>query len=54
MNKILISGEIGWDVMPADVRKQLDEAKGKDIEIAVLKSYLASIKKFQISTGVII
>lgn len=35
MNKILISGEIGWDVMPADVRKQLDEAKGKDIEIQI-------------------
>lgn len=35
MKIINISGEIGWDVMPADVRKQLDEAKGKDIEIQI-------------------
>ena len=35
MNIINISGEIGWDVMPEDVKKQLAEAKGKDIEVHV-------------------
>jgi ATP-dependent Clp protease, protease subunit len=35
MNIINISGEIGWDVMPDDIKKQLAEAKGKDIEVHV-------------------
>lgn len=34
-NKILISGEIGWDVQPADVRRQLEAAKGGDIDIHI-------------------
>jgi len=33
MIKILISGEIGWDVMPFMIREQLDTAKGGDIEV---------------------
>ena len=32
---INISGEIGWDVMPEDIKKQLNDAKGKDIEVQV-------------------
>lgn len=35
MNIINISGEIGWDVTPDDIKKQLAEAKGKDIEVHV-------------------
>ena len=35
MKIINISGEIGWDVMPSDVKKQLEESKGKDIEVHV-------------------
>ena len=35
MNIINISGEIGWDVMPEDIKKQLNDAKGKDIEVQV-------------------
>lgn len=32
---INISGEIGWDVMPEDIKKQLNDAKGKDIEVHI-------------------
>ena len=35
MKIINISGEIGYDVMPEDVRNQLAEAGGKDIEIQI-------------------
>lgn len=35
MNIIDITGEIGWDVTPDDIKKQLAEAKGKDIEVHV-------------------
>jgi ATP-dependent protease ClpP protease subunit len=41
MKRITISGEIGWDVKPNDVRKSLDEAKGSDIE-----THLASVGGF--------
>lgn len=30
-----INGEIGWSVMPADIKKQLDDAKGKDIDVHI-------------------
>lgn len=33
MIKIMLSGEIGWDVYPEDIRNQLKEAGGKDIEV---------------------
>ncbi len=32
---INISGEIGWDVTPDEIKKQLDAAKGKDIEVHI-------------------
>lgn len=35
MNIINITGEIGWDVMPDDIKKQLAEANGKDIEVHI-------------------
>lgn len=30
-----INGEIGWDIIPADIKKQLDAAKGKDIDVHI-------------------
>lgn len=33
--KIIISGEIGWEVMPDDIRSQLDKAKGEDLDIHI-------------------
>lgn len=35
MKVIAISGPIGWDVAPKDIRAQLDEAAGEDIEVQV-------------------
>lgn len=35
MKVIAISGSIGWDVAPSDVREQLEEAAGEDIEVQV-------------------
>jgi ATP-dependent protease ClpP protease subunit len=35
MKKIYISGEIGWDVYPDDFRKQLESAKGEDLDIYI-------------------
>lgn len=35
MKIINISGEIGWDVTPDDIKKQLAEANGKDIEVHI-------------------
>ena len=35
MFKILISGEIGWDVTPYSISKQLDEANGKDLDVHI-------------------
>ncbi len=32
---ININGEIGWDIMPTDIKKQLDAAKGKDIDVHI-------------------
>ena len=32
---INISGEIGWDVTPDEIKKQLDAAKGKDIDVHI-------------------
>lgn len=32
---ININGEIGWDIIPADIKKQLDAAKGKDIDVHI-------------------
>ncbi len=33
MEKLIISGEIGWEVQPRDVRAALDRANGADIDI---------------------
>jgi len=33
MIKITLSGEIGWEIYPEDIRNQLKEAGGKDIEV---------------------
>jgi len=35
MYKLTISGEIGWDVLPRDVQRQLDEAAGKDLDVNI-------------------
>lgn len=35
MKTIVISGVIGWEVIPEDVRKALEAAKGEDIDIEV-------------------
>jgi ATP-dependent protease ClpP protease subunit len=35
MKTVVISGVIGWDVSPSDVRKQLDEANGEPIDIQI-------------------
>jgi ATP-dependent protease ClpP protease subunit len=35
MQNIIISGEIGWDVMPSDIRTQLDKAQGADVDIHI-------------------
>lgn len=35
MKKIHISGVIGWDVMPAQIRDALNDAAGEDVEILV-------------------
>lgn len=35
MKTIAISGVIGWDVLGKDIRAQLDDAKGEDIEVQV-------------------
>jgi ATP-dependent Clp protease, protease subunit len=32
---INISGEIGWDVIPDDIKQQLEAAKGKDIDVHI-------------------
>lgn len=32
MKKIIISGEIGWDIMPFMIRNELNEANGGDVE----------------------
>lgn len=32
---IAISGEIGWDVWPEDIRRQINDAKGEDIEFQI-------------------
>lgn len=33
MIKIILAGEIGWDIWPEDIRQQLQAANGKDIEV---------------------
>ena len=35
MEIINISGEIGWEVLPEDVRRELDKAAGKDIDVHI-------------------
>jgi ATP-dependent Clp endopeptidase proteolytic subunit ClpP len=35
MKIIAISGEIGWDVWPDDIRRQIAEAEGEDIEFQI-------------------
>lgn len=35
MEIINVSGEIGWSVMPSDIKSQLDKAGGKDIDVHV-------------------
>ena len=35
MKKIMISGQIGFDVMPADFSAQIDAAKGEDLDIKI-------------------
>lgn len=35
MKKIIISGEIGWDIYPDDIRSQLAGAKGDDLEVHI-------------------
>lgn len=35
MKKIILSGEIGWDVSPDKVRNQINEAKGDDIDVQI-------------------
>jgi ATP-dependent Clp protease, protease subunit len=35
MKKIIISGEIGWDITADDVRKELNSAKGADLDIQI-------------------
>jgi ATP-dependent protease ClpP protease subunit len=35
MIKIILSGEIGWDIYPEDIREQLDQANGEDLEVHV-------------------
>ncbi|HPA71430.1 MAG TPA: Clp protease ClpP [Spirochaetota bacterium] len=35
MKKIIISGEIGWDVQPAEIRRQLAEAKGQPLSVEI-------------------
>lgn len=35
MTIIYIGGVIGWDIMPKDVREQLDDAKGEDIIVDI-------------------
>lgn len=35
MKTILINGEIGWDIMPSDIRSKLKNAKGDDIEFEI-------------------
>ena len=35
MKTVVISGVVGWDVYPKDIRKALDEAAGEEIEIQI-------------------
>lgn len=35
MKNVIISGEIGFDVMPNDIRKQFDDAGGEDIDVKI-------------------
>ena len=35
MEKIIIEGEIGWQVFPEDIRSKLDAAAGKDVEVQI-------------------
>lgn len=35
MKKIIISGEIGWDVYPGDIRRQIAEAGGDDLSVEI-------------------
>jgi ATP-dependent Clp protease, protease subunit len=35
MKDIIISGEIGWDVWPANIRRQLIEANGEDVKFII-------------------
>jgi ATP-dependent protease ClpP protease subunit len=35
MKKIIISGEIGWDITADDVRKELNSAKGADLDVHI-------------------
>lgn len=35
MEKIIISGEIGWDVLPRDIMSKLDAANGKDLDVQI-------------------
>jgi ATP-dependent protease ClpP protease subunit len=35
MKIVNITGEIGWDLLPKDVKKQLDEAAGDDLELNI-------------------
>lgn len=33
MKKIYLSGEVGWEITPREVRRQLEEAKGEDVTV---------------------
>jgi len=35
MIKIVLSGEIGWDIYPDEIREQLDRANGEDLDIHI-------------------
>ncbi|GAG76337.1 unnamed protein product [marine sediment metagenome] len=36
MVKIILSGEIGWEINPDDIREKLDKAAGEDLEVHMI------------------
>src|SRR4030042_5937359 len=48
MKIINISGEIGFDVEPKDIKSQLNDAKGKDIDIQISSPGGHAFKAFEI------
>jgi len=54
MKEIVLSGEIGWEIVAADVRKQIDSVKGEPLEICIASpggSVFAGIEIYNIITG---